>query len=130
MGPPTHRGNTINGHIMLVGTGAAGLKDIRAIPLSACEPGLAIHAPALEQDHAQQAEHWALALDKTGQAFVERRSIATQAFGQGPDDPGQAVGNDCEHLRGPRLPAKHCPCGEFFPRKNRPPQATCNEWSG
>ena len=39
----------IQGHIILVGTSATGLKDIRATPFSQFEPGVLIHAQALEQ---------------------------------------------------------------------------------
>jgi adenylate cyclase len=41
--------NLVQGHLVLVGTSAIGLKDIRATPLSKFEPGVMIHAQALEQ---------------------------------------------------------------------------------
>ena len=39
----------LEGHIVLVGTSAAGLLDIRATPLGQTVPGVSIHAQALEQ---------------------------------------------------------------------------------
>ncbi|HYD31206.1 MAG TPA: adenylate/guanylate cyclase domain-containing protein [Azospirillaceae bacterium] len=39
----------IEGHIVLVGTSAAGLLDLRTTPLSPAAPGVEIHAEALEQ---------------------------------------------------------------------------------
>ncbi|PPR11843.1 MAG: Adenylate cyclase 1 [Alphaproteobacteria bacterium MarineAlpha11_Bin1] len=39
----------VRGHIILVGTSAAGLKDIRATPLSPAIAGVEVHAMALEQ---------------------------------------------------------------------------------
>ncbi|MEL7347202.1 MAG: adenylate/guanylate cyclase domain-containing protein [Pseudomonadota bacterium] len=39
----------VEGHIVLVGTSAAGLKDLRATPLSPIVPGVSLHAQALEQ---------------------------------------------------------------------------------
>ncbi len=39
----------IQGQIILVGTSAAGLKDLRSTPLSAFEAGVGIHAQAIEQ---------------------------------------------------------------------------------
>ena len=41
--------NSIQGQIILIGTSATGLKDIRATPFSQHEPGVLIHAQALEQ---------------------------------------------------------------------------------
>lgn len=39
----------IDGHIVLVGTSAAGLRDIRATSLGELVPGVSVHAQALEQ---------------------------------------------------------------------------------
>jgi len=39
----------LEGNIILIGTSAAGLKDIRATPMSQVVPGVEIHAQALEQ---------------------------------------------------------------------------------
>lgn len=39
----------VAGHIVLVGTSAVGLGDLRPTPLNAYEPGIAIHAEAIEQ---------------------------------------------------------------------------------
>jgi adenylate cyclase len=39
----------IAGHIVLVGTSAAGLKDLRSTPLNPFEPGVLIHAQLIEQ---------------------------------------------------------------------------------
>ena len=41
--------NLLAGHIVLIGTSAAGLKDLRASPLDPAGPGVEIHAQALEQ---------------------------------------------------------------------------------
>jgi len=41
--------NLLAGHIVLIGTSAAGLKDLRASPLDPSGPGVEIHAQALEQ---------------------------------------------------------------------------------
>lgn len=41
--------NLLAGHIVLIGTSAAGLKDQRASPLDPAGPGVEIHAQALEQ---------------------------------------------------------------------------------
>lgn len=40
---------TIAGRIVLIGTSATGLSDLRPTPLNAFEPGVAIHAEAIEQ---------------------------------------------------------------------------------
>jgi adenylate cyclase len=42
-------GDSIEGHIVLVGTSAAGLLDIRTTPLGENVPGVSIHAQMLEQ---------------------------------------------------------------------------------
>ncbi len=42
-------GKEIKGHIVLVGTSAAGLLDVRATPLEPAIPGVEIHAQAIEQ---------------------------------------------------------------------------------
>lgn len=42
-------GDVLAGRIALVGTSAVGLSDLRPTPLNAYEPGVAIHAEALEQ---------------------------------------------------------------------------------
>ncbi len=39
----------LEGHIVLIGTTAAGLKDIRATPLDPVAPGVAVHANIIEQ---------------------------------------------------------------------------------
>ena len=39
----------VGGHIVFIGTGAEGLKDIKSTPLNAAEPGVTIHAQAAEQ---------------------------------------------------------------------------------
>jgi adenylate cyclase len=43
----------IAGHIVLVGTSAVGLSDLRATPLNPLEPGVNLHARAIEQILAQ-----------------------------------------------------------------------------
>ena len=42
-------GEALSGHAVVVGTSAAGLKDLRATPLDLAAPGVAVHAAALEQ---------------------------------------------------------------------------------
>ena len=46
-------GDEIRGRIILVGTSAVGLSDLRATPLNPLEPGVNLHARALEQILAQ-----------------------------------------------------------------------------
>ncbi|MDB2415434.1 adenylate/guanylate cyclase domain-containing protein [Rickettsiales bacterium] len=41
--------SSLEGHIILVGTSAAGLRDIRATPLSPTSSGVEVHAQAIEQ---------------------------------------------------------------------------------
>jgi adenylate cyclase len=43
----------VEGHIVLVGTSAAGLKDIRATPLNAAVAGVEVHAQLIEQSILQ-----------------------------------------------------------------------------
>ena len=54
--------NQINGQIVLIGTSAVGLSDLRATPLSPFVPGVIVHAQALEQmilnQHIQRPD-WA-----------------------------------------------------------------------
>ena len=40
---------TLDGHIVLIGTTAAGLRDIRATPLDPVAPGVMVHAQIIEQ---------------------------------------------------------------------------------
>ena len=47
--PDAQLAELIQGHIILIGTGAAGLKDLRSTPLVPFEAGVAIHAQAIEQ---------------------------------------------------------------------------------
>lgn len=47
--PGSELGDAVAGKIVLVGTSAVGLGDLRPTPLNAFEPGIAIHAEALEQ---------------------------------------------------------------------------------
>ena len=56
----------IAGHILLVGSSAVGLADLRATPLNAFEPGVNIHAEALEQILGQdwlQRPAWSSAME-------------------------------------------------------------------
>ncbi len=46
--------NLVQGYLVLIGTSATGLKDIRATPFNQFEPGVMIHAQALEQMILQQ----------------------------------------------------------------------------
>ncbi|MBO22971.1 MAG: hypothetical protein CMM26_11465 [Rhodospirillaceae bacterium] len=51
----------IQGHIVLIGTSAAGLKDIRATPMEAAIAGVEVHAMAIEQmilGHHLQRPAW------------------------------------------------------------------------
>lgn len=66
---PDHRRETIpkvRGHIVLIGTSATGLKDVRATPLTTAAPGVSLHAQALEQiilgDHLHRPD-WVSALE-------------------------------------------------------------------
>ncbi|MEM7444320.1 MAG: adenylate/guanylate cyclase domain-containing protein, partial [Pseudomonadota bacterium] len=47
--PDPEISNLIAGHIVVIGTSAAGLLDIHATPLDPATPGVAIHAQAIEQ---------------------------------------------------------------------------------
>jgi adenylate cyclase len=52
----------IGGHIVLVGTSAVGLSDLRSTPLNPLEPGVDLHARALEQilsHHFLNRPEWA-----------------------------------------------------------------------
>ncbi len=54
---------TIEGHILFVGTSAAGLKDLRATPLNPAAAGVEVHAQATEQmllGHYLSRPDWAL----------------------------------------------------------------------
>ncbi|MEL6766686.1 MAG: adenylate/guanylate cyclase domain-containing protein [Pseudomonadota bacterium] len=56
----------VGGHIVLIGTSAAGLKDLRSTPLSANVPGVSLHAQALEQivlGHHLERPDWAEGLE-------------------------------------------------------------------
>lgn len=56
----------VAGHIVLIGTSAAGLKDVRATPLSPSIPGVSVHAQALEQmilGHHLERPDWATGLE-------------------------------------------------------------------
>ena len=58
--------NALDGHLVLVGTSAQGLLDLRFSPLGEIVPGIEIHAHALEQALSGQhlvRPHWALALE-------------------------------------------------------------------
>ena len=46
---PDFDASQVEGHILLVGTSAAGLKDIRATPLNPATSGVEVHAQAIEQ---------------------------------------------------------------------------------
>ena len=52
--PTSDWSDLIAGHIVFVGTGADGLKDIKATPIRAGEPGVLIHAQIVEQAIAGQ----------------------------------------------------------------------------
>ncbi|MEM6422206.1 MAG: adenylate/guanylate cyclase domain-containing protein, partial [Pseudomonadota bacterium] len=63
----------IAGHIVLVGTSAAGLKDLRATPLSPIVPGVSLHAQAVEQivlGHHLRRPDWADGLEIAAMAVV------------------------------------------------------------
>jgi len=52
----------IDGHIVLIGTSAEGLRDIRTTPLDAAAPGVTVHAQLLEQiltGHYLERPDWA-----------------------------------------------------------------------
>ena len=53
--PIDHEGlaERVAGHIILVGTSALGLRDLRATPLQAATPGVTIHAELIDQIWAQ-----------------------------------------------------------------------------
>lgn len=51
---PEFDASTLEGYFVLIGTSAAGLKDIRATPLTQISSGVEIHAQALEQVLTQE----------------------------------------------------------------------------
>jgi adenylate cyclase len=56
-----------NGHIVFVGSGAIGLRDLRATPLNDAELGVMIHAQAAEQiilQHFLYRPDWAVGLER------------------------------------------------------------------
>lgn len=63
----------VEGHILLVGTSAAGLKDIRATPLNPAANGVEIHAQAIEQvllgDYIERPG-WILGAELTAMALA------------------------------------------------------------
>jgi adenylate cyclase len=56
----------VRGHVVLIGTSAAGLKDLRATPASASVGGVSVHAQAIEQmilgEHLRRPD-WATGLE-------------------------------------------------------------------
>lgn len=79
----------LNGHIVFIGTSAAGLKDIRSTPLNPVMNGVEVHAQALEQtllghfltrpDWADGAE--ALALIVAGLGMILLLQFVSPAYG-------------------------------------------------
>ncbi len=59
----------ISGHIVFIGTGAEGLKDLRATPIRGGEPGVLVHAQAVEQvlgDQFLYRPYWARTIEMLG----------------------------------------------------------------
>lgn len=57
---------TVEGHILFVGTSAAGLKDLRATPLNPAAAGVEVHAQATEQillGHYLDRPDWAIGVE-------------------------------------------------------------------
>jgi len=59
----------IAGHIVFIGTGAEGLKDLRATPIRGGEPGVLVHAQIVEQilgDQFLYRPYWARTIEMLG----------------------------------------------------------------
>ena len=59
----------IEGHIVFIGTGAEGLKDLRATPIRGGEPGVLVHAQIVEQilgDQFLYRPYWARTIEMLG----------------------------------------------------------------
>jgi adenylate cyclase len=73
----------LQGHIVLIGTSAPGLKDVRATPLSSAAPGVSAHAQALEQmingTHLRRPD-WAGGLETLALVAVGGALIAILPF--------------------------------------------------
>ncbi len=56
------------GHIVFIGAGAIGLRDLRSTPLNDAEPGVLVHAQAAEQmilEHFLVRPDWAVGLERS-----------------------------------------------------------------
>ncbi|MEH6790485.1 CHASE2 domain-containing protein [Parasphingorhabdus sp.] len=61
-------GRLFGGHIVFIGTGAIGLRDLRSTPMSDAVPGVMIHAEATEQMILKQFLYrpdWAIGLERS-----------------------------------------------------------------
>lgn len=59
----------VAGHIVFIGTGAEGLKDLRTTPIRAAEPGVLVHAQIVEQileEDFLRRPYWASMLEIVG----------------------------------------------------------------
>lgn len=73
---------SVEGRIVLVGTSAVGLGDLRPTPLNAFEPGIAIHAEALEQilsGHYLDRPAWAAGAEIVGSLVLGLLAIGAAA---------------------------------------------------
>jgi len=73
----------IAGEIVLVGASAVGLSDLRATPLDPLEPGVNMHARAIEQilaGHYLTRPSWAAGAEGTGAVLLSLALVAASAF--------------------------------------------------
>ena len=83
---PQQRANLaseIGGHIVLVGTSAVGLSDLRSTPLNPLEPGVDLHARALEQilsHHFLTRPPWAAGAEVVAAALAATAMVVLAAL--------------------------------------------------
>ncbi len=65
--PPEEMERLFGGHIIFIGTGAIGLRDLRSTPMAVAVPGVMVHAEAAEQmilKHFLYRPDWAIGLER------------------------------------------------------------------
>ena len=75
--------SAIDGHIVLIGTSAVGLSDLRATPLNPLEPGVDLHARAIEQimaHHFLTRPAWATGAEFLGAALLSAALVLLATY--------------------------------------------------
>jgi adenylate cyclase len=75
--------NQIGGRVVLIGTSAAGLSDLHATPLNPLEPGVNLHARAIEQlmaGHFLTRPAWASGAEFFAAALISAALVMLAAF--------------------------------------------------